>query len=1188
MHCDERTRFHIWFTALLLSALAGACSSNGESLLGAGGVAVLAPTVITVSPADDSVGVSVNAAIMAGFSQPIGLAGLTVSVTCAAPCTIPVGTVALDSTGTVATFSIPASLAPVTAYSITFSGARSLDTGVVMASSYQWNFTTGSLADIIAPTVSATTPTGPAVPINSLLSASFSEPMNPLTLTDSTFTLACPLGAPVTGVMSYAASGNVAIFTPTAMLPPSTTCRAQIGTGAQDVAGNALAGAYAWSFTTTATADSTAPTVTATTPTGSGVATNALLTASFSEPMNPLSLTNGTFTLACPAGTPVSGTVGYAVSGSVATFTPSALLPASITCAATLTTGVEDASGNSLGSAVGWSFTTSAAPDTASPTVSSTSPVTGAGAVPINTLITASFSEGMDPLTVTSATFTLACPGTTPVAGIVGYAVNGNLATFTPAAPLPASSSCTVRLTTGVTDAAGNPLAAPFNWGFDTGAVADITAPTVGVTTPSGAGVALNTVVTVSFSEPMNALTLTSSTFTLACPGGTPVPGAVGYAVSGSIATFTPSAALPASTTCIARIGTGAQDAAGNAVAAAFSWNFTTGVAPDLTAPTVSSTSPAAGTTGVAINSLITASFNEPMDPLTLTSATFTLSCPGGSPVTGTVGYAVSGNVATFTPTAVLPASTICTAQIGTGAQDAAGNGLATAFSWSFTTGVAPDVTAPTVSSTSPAASATGVAINTLVTASFSEPMDPLTLTSAIFTLGCPAGAPVTGTVGYAVSGNVATFTPTAVLPASTICTAQIGTGAQDAAGNAIAAAFSWSFTTGVAPDVTPPTVTSTNPLTGAVGVCTNKTINATFSEAMDPLTISTATLALTVTAGAAVTGVVTFDAMTNIATFDPGVDLIGSPATNYTATIRGGSSGVKDLAGNPLAADVVTTFTTNSSTCTTAPPLGVAAPFGGFGGLATLTNDGLATVINGDIGVNAASTTITGLHDAGGNVYTITPDNNGSVNGLIYTATAPPGSPAGVAVTQARTAALASFNSISPANLPGGIDVSSLAQCPSCGGAGGGADELAGRTLPPGIYLSAAGTFDIGGAGRTTANLTLDAGGDTNAVWVFQTTAGTGTLNVGLTGPATPAVPIMVLLVNGAQPRNVFWFVPAGATIGTGSTVAATLLANAAITISTTGGSPPTAVVTTINGRAISLTAAVTMTNAVINVPPP
>ncbi len=574
------------------------------------------------------------------------------------------------------------------------------------------------------------------------------------------------------------------------------------------------------------------------------------------------------------------------------------------------------------------------------------------------------------------------------------------------------------------------------------------------------------------------------------------------------------------------------------------------------------------------------------MDPLTLTTATFTLACPAGTTIVGSVGYAVNGSVATFTPTSDLPASTICTARITTGVKDAAGNAMTSAFTWTFTTGAAPDTTAPTVSSTVPLANATGVLLNTLITASFSEPIDPLTITTASFTLACPVGTAVTGTVGYAVSGNVATFTPASDLPASTTCTVTIATNVKDVAGNAMASVFSWIFTTGIAPDTTAPAVSSTNPTSGAVGVCTNKTINATFSEPMDPLSITTATFTLAVTAGAPVTGVVAYDAPTRISTFNPTANL--TAATSYTATIKGGVSGVKDLAGNALVIDKVTTFTTNASTCTTAPPLGAVAPFGGLGGSATLTNDGLATVINGDVAVNAASTTITGLRDSGGNVYTVTPNNDGMVNGLIYTLTAPPGSVPGEVAMQASADASIAFNSLSPANLPGGIDVSSLVQCPSCGGAGGGADELAGRTLPPGVYLSATGTYDIGGAGRTTDSLTLDAGGDANAVWVFQTAAGTGTLNVGLTGPATPAVPIKVLLINGAQAKNVFWYVPAGATIGTGSTMVGTLLANAAITISTTGGTPPSAVTTTVNGRAISLTAGVTMTNTVVNVPAP
>src|SRR6185503_19029721 len=105
---------------------------------------------------------------------------------------------------------------------------------------------------------------------------------------------------------------------------------------------------------------------------------------------------------------------------------------------------------------------------------------------------------------------------------------------------------------------------------------------------------------------------------------------------------------------------------------------------------------------------------------------------------------------------------------------------------------------------------------------------------------------------------------------------------------------------------------------------------------------------------------------------------------------------------------------------------------------------------------------------DSGGNIYTTTSNNNGLVNGLVYTLTAPPDSVPGDVVMQARAAALAAFNAISPANLPGGINMASPAQCPSCGGIGDGADEMAGRTLPPGIYSSTGATFDIGGAGHT------------------------------------------------------------------------------------------------------------------------
>jgi hypothetical protein len=590
----------------------------------------------------------------------------------------------------------------------------------------------------------------------------------------------------------------------------------------------------------------------------------------------------------------------------------------------------------------------------------------------------------------------------------------------------------------------------------------------------------------------------------------------------------------------------------------------------------------------VGTTTKIAVTFSKDMSPTTISTSSFTVTGPGATPIAGTVTYTASSRAAVFTPTdASLPAGTALTGTITTGATDTSGNALLSNFVWTFSTAAAPDVIPPTVSLNVPAAGATNTALNTHITATFSEDMDPSTITAASFTLTASGGTPVAGTVSYAAGARSAIFTPTtpATLVAGTTYNATITTAAKDLSGNALAGNFAWSFTTGSTIDTTPPTIVSTNPANSVTGICTNKSVNVTFSEAMDPSTINTATFSVATSAapGTPLAGVVTYNALSNVATFTTTSTLTAN--TSYVATI---TTGAKDLAGNALSTAATTTFTTNSSTCASAPALGGAAPFGSFGGNATVTNAGLNTVINGNLGVNAASTKITGLHDSGGNVFTVTPSNNGLVTGLVFTQTAPPGSVAGAAVLQASADATTAFNALSPAMLPGGIDVSSLAQCPSCGGVGGGADELAGRTLPPGVYLSTAGTFDIGGAGRTTASLTLDAGGDANAVWVFQTAAGTGTLNVGVTGPATPAVPIQVLLVNGAQSKNVFWYVPAGAIIGTGSTMTGTMMSNASITLSTVGGTPPTAVATTLNGRAIALTAAVTMVNTVINVPAP
>lgn len=347
------------------------------------------------------------------------------------------------------------------------------------------------------------------------------------------------------------------------------------------------------------------------------------------------------------------------------------------------------------------------------------------------------------------------------------------------------------------------------------------------------------------------------------------------------------------------------------------------------------------------------------------------------------------------------------------------------------------------------------------------------------------------------------------------------------------------------------PMVISTDPADSATGIDLNQTINASFNEAMNPSTINATTFTLH-QGITPISGTVTYTGIT--ATFTPSTNLVSN--TTYTATI---STGSKDPAGNALVSDYVWNFTTWQLISPSF--LRSASGFGVFGGSAGTTNQGLNTVINnGGIGTTAVPTSITGFHDeTTGIAYSETILNAGDATGGIYTGPPSPGTPASLLIaTKALADANSAYDSISPASRPGGTDP--------------GVGELGGLTLLPGIYKSASGTFKI-----TTGNLTLDAKNNPNAVWIFQSTT---SLTVGIAGPAGAR---SVMLVNGASPKNVYWYVGSAATInGTGGGImVGTIIASAGVTFSTAGNM----VQTVLNGRAISLNASVTMVNTTINV---
>jgi len=377
--------------------------------------------------------------------------------------------------------------------------------------------------------------------------------------------------------------------------------------------------------------------------------------------MNPLTINQSSFIITV-AGAPVSGTVTY--SGTTATFTPTSRLTVNTLYTGKITTMVKDVAGNALQTDYIWTFTTGL-----SPLVVSTDPANLAVDVSVNKVITATFNMSMNPLTLNATTFTVK-QGATTVAGAITY--SGTMVSFTPSAPLAENKVYTATITMGATNLIGTELANDYVWTFTTGI-----APIVISTDPANLAVdvLVNKVITATFNMAMNPLTLNATTFIIK-QGAITVLGTITY--SGTTVSFTPSAPLAENKVYTATITTGAANIVGAKLATDYVWTFTTGLTP-----IVVSTDPVDNATGVALNKVIRATFNMPMNPLTLNATTYTVK-QGATTIVGTISY--SGSTVSFTPTSPLESNKVYTATITTGAKNVAGTAMANNYVWNFTT----------------------------------------------------------------------------------------------------------------------------------------------------------------------------------------------------------------------------------------------------------------------------------------------------------------------------------------------------------------------------------------------------------------------------------------------------------------------------------------------------------------------
>lgn len=442
-----------------------------------------------------------------------------------------------------------------------------------------------------------------------------------------------------------------------------------------------------------------------------------------------------------------------------------------------------------------------------------------------------------------------------------------------------------------------------------------------------------------------------------------------------------------------------------------------------------------------------------------------------------------------------------------------------------------PGHAAPLVSTVSPLAGATGAALNVRPAVVFNMAMTPLNGTTFTLVQGTTA---VPGAVTNSADGLTATFAPASPLVPSSVFTATITTGARSSAGINLASAHSWTFTTAAA-DATPPAVASTNPAAGATNVALNATVAATFTKALDPLTV-TAT-SFTVKQGSTpVLGTVAYSASMSTATFTPSSPLASS--LPFTATL---SPAVQDLAGNALASAFVWSFTTG----TTAAMGPAVVNLGTAGNYAILAETGISTVPNsavtGDIALSpAAATFITGfsLTADATNVFSTSPQITGKAFAANYAVPTPTN------LTTAVANMLTAYTDAAGRPTPDHLNL--------------GSGNIGGLTLAPGLY-------------NWTSTVTIPSdvviNGGANDVWIFQTSGGLA---------MSPAK--NVILSGGAQAKNIFWQVAGQVTVGTGAHFEGIILCQTQVTLET---------LATMNGRILAQTL-VALQQATVTVPAP
>jgi large repetitive protein len=882
-----------------------------------------APTVVNTSPESATSQIATNSPVQVLFNEPIqptSIAQITLKTGGNAVAVTP----AFSDANQLLTLTPTMPLLGNASYTIAITGVKDTASNQ-MTGTVANTFTTGPNFDLNSPSVVLSDPAPDTLGVGTNVAphVKFSKRLNPLSVVSSSnetynrgsvqlLNSATGVFVPVTVTLS--SDRTTATLTPTSLLTPNTQYELYVGQSVSyyDVAGNSGI-PYTSFFTTDSGANTTPATVSTISPPNNqtGAPVNAQIVAVMSDGIDPTTVTNSSITVTPSGGSPIAGTVTLDSDGVTLTFVPNGALTNAQLYNISIG-GFTDVQGNPVALFTSAFTTGSATYGSASFTLVSTNPASGATSIAVTSPVTFTMSHLVNPASVSTQNVEVCIGGcgNRYVAGT--YSVSGATITFTPLTPYPANATIGMFVD-GLTDEAGN-MASGLNGGsFTVAGTVDQTPPTVTITPSNGTNnLGLNTQVVLTFSKSINPTTISTSTVNL-LNGDVPLNASISIAQDNRTVVLNSSGAtLPAGAIITVTASHLVTDLSGNALTDTTS-QFTT-MAVLTSAPSVLSSRPANGATNVPANAVITLFTSAPMNTGTIPGALYV--SQNGVLVSGTTTVGSNGQSIVFTPNSAFTAGTPIQVFLNSTAQDIYGNSL-TNFTEAFTIAGALANSAAVAQMVNPFPNATNVPLNAIIQVEFNQPLQAGTVTcnggsGSVTLFQGSTGTYLTPACTVIGGGQVINIAPPSSLASGSTYKVSVNNNVTNTSGVSVQS-FAYNFTAGTAVDSVAPTIVSLAPPNSSTNIGTNAGVSMNFNKAINPVSVTGSSIQMSGGSVTAVPSSISFTPDFTRTTIVPQAPLPSS--TQMTIAV----SGVSSEAGVAVASQT-THFTTMAGPDVTAP----------------------------------------------------------------------------------------------------------------------------------------------------------------------------------------------------------------------------------------------------------------------------